>query len=218
MPISRSPTASSESTSVQGAIGGGLTDTVSARVAVLYQSRGDWIDNDFTGESDAMGGFDELAWRAQLLLEPSESFSALLNVHGRDIDGTSSIFRANVLGPGSDGFNSNYDRDSGLLRRGRQQSAVRGRTGRVAAARLRLRWRHDADLDHRVRENREQQPRRHRRWPRRGFPAPECKRRALPAGQHTGRGSLHPVPIADAGWHRRPGPVHAGVPLRLAGE
>ena len=59
-----------------------------------------------------MGGFDEFAWRGQLLLEPTESFSALFNVHGRDIDGTASIFRANVLGPGSDGFNSNYDRDS----------------------------------------------------------------------------------------------------------
>src|SRR5688500_4763594 len=66
-----------DSTNVQGAIGGGLTDSTSARVAVLYQSRGDWINNDFTGESDAMGGFDEFAWRAQLLLEPSESFSAL---------------------------------------------------------------------------------------------------------------------------------------------
>jgi iron complex outermembrane receptor protein len=101
-----------DSTSAQGAIGGGLTDTVSARVSVLYQSRGDWIDNDFTGESDAMGGFDEVAWRAQLLLEPTDSFSALFNVHGRDNDGTASIFRANVLGPGSDGFNSNYDRDA----------------------------------------------------------------------------------------------------------
>ena len=100
-----------ESTSVQGAIGGGLTDTVSARVALLYQSRADWIDNDFTGENDAMGGFDELAWRGQLLLEPSDSFRALFNIHGRDNDGTSSIFRANVLGPGSDDFNSNYDRD-----------------------------------------------------------------------------------------------------------
>jgi len=101
-----------DSTAVQAAIGGGLSDTVSARVAVLYQSRGDWIDNDFTGESDAMGGFDEFAWRGQLLLEPTDSFSALLNIHGRDNDGTSSIFRANVLGPGSDGFNSNYDRDA----------------------------------------------------------------------------------------------------------
>jgi iron complex outermembrane receptor protein len=101
-----------ETTNVQGAIGGGLSDTISGRLAVLYQSRGDWIDNTFTGQNDAMGSFDEFAWRGQLLLEPTESFSALLNVHGRDIDGTASIFRANVLGPGSDGFNSNYDRDS----------------------------------------------------------------------------------------------------------
>jgi len=101
-----------ESTNVQGAIGGGLSEAISARLAVLYQSRGDWINNDFTDENDAMGGFDEVAWRAQLLFEPTESFSALLNVHGRDIDGTASIFRANVLGRGSDGFNSNYDRDT----------------------------------------------------------------------------------------------------------
>ena len=118
---------------MQGAIGGGLTDTVSARVSVLYQSRGDWIDNEFTGESDAMGGFDEVAWRAQLLLEPTDSFSALFNVHGRDIDGTSSIFRANVLGPGSDGFNSNYDRDKVSYDGRAQQPAVRGRHRWVAA-------------------------------------------------------------------------------------
>ena len=101
-----------DTASVQGAIGGGLTDSVSARVAVLYQSRGDYIDNTFTGESDAMGSYEELAWRAQLLAEPSDAFRLLLNIHGRDNDGTSAIFRANVLGPGSDGFNSNYDRES----------------------------------------------------------------------------------------------------------
>jgi iron complex outermembrane receptor protein len=100
------------SMSFEGAIGGGFTDTMSFRLSALYHERDDWIDNDFTGENDAMGGYDEFAYRAQLLFEPSDSFSALLNVHGRDIDGTASIFRANVLGPGSDGFNSNYDRDS----------------------------------------------------------------------------------------------------------
>jgi iron complex outermembrane recepter protein len=47
-----------------------------------------------------------------LLLEPFDNFSALLNFHARDIHGTASIFRANVLGPGSNGFNSNYDRNS----------------------------------------------------------------------------------------------------------
>jgi iron complex outermembrane recepter protein len=95
----------------EGAVGGGMSDTVSFRLSALYHEREDWIDNDFTGENNAMGGYDEFAYRAQLLIEPSDAFSALLNVHGRDIDGTASIFRANVLGPGTDGFNSNYDRD-----------------------------------------------------------------------------------------------------------
>ena len=101
-----------DSTTLEGAVGGGLTDSLSARVSFLYHGRGDWIDNTFTGENDAMGGYDEFAYRAQLLIEPSDNFSALFNIHGRAIDGTASIFRANVLGPGSDGFNSNYDRDS----------------------------------------------------------------------------------------------------------
>jgi iron complex outermembrane receptor protein len=100
------------STTIEGAVGGGLNDTVSARVSAIYHERTDWIDNTYTGQKDAMGGFDEYAYRAQLLIEPSDNFSALLNIHGRDIDGTASIFRANVLGPGSNGFNSNYDRDS----------------------------------------------------------------------------------------------------------
>jgi outer membrane receptor protein involved in Fe transport len=98
------------SESVEAAVGGGLSDAVSFRLSALYHGRDDWIDNDYTGQKDAMGGYNEFAYRAQLLIEPSDSFSALLNLHGRDIDGTASIFRANVLGPGSDGFNSNYRR------------------------------------------------------------------------------------------------------------
>ena len=54
----------------------------------------------------------EFAFRAQVLFDPTDTISALLNLHARDIDSTASIFRANVLGPGSNGFNSNYDRDS----------------------------------------------------------------------------------------------------------
>ena len=125
------------SMSFEGAVGGGLTDAISFRLSALYQERDDWIDNNFTGENDAMGGYDEFAYRAQLLIEPSDTFSALLNIHGRDIDGTASIFRANVLGPGSDGFNSNYDRDSVSYDERQQQSAERQGHGRVAEARLR---------------------------------------------------------------------------------
>ena len=99
---------------VEGAIGGALNDagTVMGRFSILSQHRDDWIDNGFTGVSDAMGGFSELAWRGQLLLEASDDLSILLNVHGRDNEGTASIFRANILTAGSNSLNSNYDRDT----------------------------------------------------------------------------------------------------------
>lgn len=95
----------------EAAVGGGLTDQLSARVSVLSQNRGDYIDNGYTNEKDVLGGFHENAFRAQFLYEQS-GFSALLNVHGRDLDGTSSVFRANVFTQGSNKLNENYDRDT----------------------------------------------------------------------------------------------------------
>lgn len=95
----------------EGAVGGALGDNVAGRFSVLSQDRDDWIDNGFTGQADAMGGFDEKAWRGQLLFTPSDDFSALLSVHGRELDGTASIFRANVFTPGSNDLNGNFDRD-----------------------------------------------------------------------------------------------------------
>ena len=98
----------------EGAVGGALNDagTLMGRFSLISQNRDDWIDNAYTGQNDAMGGFSELGWRGQILLEPSEDLSVLLNVHGRDYDGTASIFRANVLTTGSNELNSNYDRDT----------------------------------------------------------------------------------------------------------
>ncbi|MGB5737764.1 MAG: TonB-dependent receptor, partial [Woeseia sp.] len=99
---------------VDAAVGGSLNanDTLMGRVSVLSQNRDDWIDNDFTGENDAMGGWNELAYRAQLLWTPSDELSALFNVHGRELkNGTASIFRANSVGPGNNSLNENYIRD-----------------------------------------------------------------------------------------------------------
>jgi iron complex outermembrane receptor protein len=97
---------------VEAAVGGGLGEDLSGRFSVLSQDRDDWIDNAYTGENDAFGGFDEKAWRAQLLFTPSEDFSAHLNVHGRELDGTASVFRANVFTRGSNDLNENFDRDT----------------------------------------------------------------------------------------------------------
>jgi iron complex outermembrane receptor protein len=96
----------------EGAVGGSLGEDLAGRFSVLSQDRDDWIDNNFTGQKDVIGGFDEKAWRGQLAYEPSEEFSALLSVHGRELDGTASVFRANVLSRGSNDLNQNFDRDA----------------------------------------------------------------------------------------------------------
>jgi len=95
---------------VEGAVGGGLADNVAGRFSFLSQQRDDYIDNAFSGEDDVIGGYDELAWRAQLLFTPIDDLEMLLNVHGRELEGTASIFRANVFTKGSNNLNQNYDR------------------------------------------------------------------------------------------------------------
>jgi outer membrane receptor protein involved in Fe transport len=96
----------------EAAIGGALIeDKLSARLSFFTQNREDWIDNAFTGQGDALGGFNETAGRLQFLYEPTDTFSALLNVHARSYSGTSAVFRANILSAGSNGLNRNFDRD-----------------------------------------------------------------------------------------------------------
>lgn len=95
----------------KAAIGGGISETVSARLSLLYQSQADWVDNKFTGEDDALGGHDTYAYRLQFLFEPNETFSALVNLHGWDVDGTARIFRANILKPGTNELTSDFEQD-----------------------------------------------------------------------------------------------------------
>ena len=95
----------------KAAFGGAITDTLSARVSLLFQSQSDWIDNGFTGENNALGGHRTGAFRMQFLWEPSERFNALLNFHGWDLDGTARVFRANILKHGSDEVASGFSQD-----------------------------------------------------------------------------------------------------------
>lgn len=97
---------------IEGAVGGGLTDNLAGRFSFLSQQRDNYIDNAFSGEDDIIGGYDELAWRAQLLFTPIDDLALLLNVHGRELEGTASIFRANVFTKGSNNLNQNYDRET----------------------------------------------------------------------------------------------------------
>jgi len=98
---------------VEAAVGGSLVpDVLAGRMSLLYRTRNNWIDNGFTKETNAMGEYSEMAGRVQLLWTPSENFSALFLAQVRDLDGTSSIFRANVFDTGSNRLNQNYDRNT----------------------------------------------------------------------------------------------------------
>lgn len=97
---------------LEAAFGGSLSpDTLAARVSFLYRTRDDWIANGFAGGGDVMGEFEEVAGRVQLLWTPNDDFDALLSLQARSMDGTASIFRANVFDTGSNELNQNFDRD-----------------------------------------------------------------------------------------------------------
>lgn len=97
---------------IEGAVGGGLTDQVSGRVAFIHQTRSDYVDNGFTGKRDAYEGFDTTAVRAQLLYESEADFTALLNLHGLSNEGSARLFRAGILTTGERGLNDAFDRNT----------------------------------------------------------------------------------------------------------
>jgi outer membrane receptor protein involved in Fe transport len=97
-----------DTSTVEGAYSVGISDEVSVRLSGLWQYRNDYIDNSFTGQKGALGGYEERAGRLQVLWEASDDFSALFNVHGRSFGGTAAIFRANIFSPGSNSLNGNY--------------------------------------------------------------------------------------------------------------
>ncbi|MEJ2188580.1 MAG: TonB-dependent receptor [Acidobacteriota bacterium] len=97
---------------VQAAVGFPISSTVSARLSAVYQSQNDWIENQYDpGPDQDLGAFDNTGYRAQLLWQPNEKFSGLLNLHGWDVDGTARIFRANIFVPGINDLVPGFDQE-----------------------------------------------------------------------------------------------------------
>lgn len=82
---------------------------LSSRVSGLYQRRDDFVDNSFSGGEAGFEEFEEFAGRVQFLWEPRQDFSALLNLHGRILDGGSRLFRANIIERGSNHLVDGFD-------------------------------------------------------------------------------------------------------------
>ena len=93
---------------VEGAVGGALSESVSARASVLYQRRDDTVRNTFAGPNDSFEGYDESAARVQFLYE-GDGFEALLGLHARHLNGTARLFRANLFKPGTNDLVDGFD-------------------------------------------------------------------------------------------------------------
>jgi len=95
---------------VEGALNVPISDQLAARVALQVQHRDDWVDNTLsTGPTQKMEGYDDRAARLQLLYKPRGDFSALFNVHARDLDGTARVFRANIIKSGTNDLVDGFD-------------------------------------------------------------------------------------------------------------
>ena len=112
------------SVNFEGAVSGSLVPSVlSARLSLLTQRRGDWVDNEHTGEKDVLGGHRDLAGRLQLLWTPTPELEAWFKYHTRDLDGTARLFRANILLQDEGDLVPDFARD-GIAHDGRNEQTL----------------------------------------------------------------------------------------------
>ena len=94
---------------IEGAINIPINDQLAQRISVLDQHRDNWVTDTAPGQTSKLGGYNENAIRYQLLYTPNADFNALLNLHEHQSEGSASLFRANIIQPGTDnlipGFN-----------------------------------------------------------------------------------------------------------------
>src|SRR5579859_1548914 len=91
-----------------------VENKLAMRVSLNEAYRDNWVHNDYAPNTRAqdVNGYTDLAGRVQFLFTPDADTSVLLNLHARDMFGTSTLFRANIEDPGSNnlvaGFEPNH--------------------------------------------------------------------------------------------------------------
>lgn len=93
------------------------SDTLSVRVAGLWNHRDDWVNNAYDApfakkDGKDLGNFDDFAGRVHVSWTPTDRLSTLLTLQARDYEGTGTMNRANVLSKGSNELNDRFDRDT----------------------------------------------------------------------------------------------------------
>ena len=122
----------------EGVVNMPISPTLAARLSMQSQNRDDRVTNTvpnaFTKEFE---GYNDHAARLQLLYKPHNQFSALFNVHARDMKGSAMLFRANIMKKGTNELVDGFDYDTYSTDGGNEQWL------KSQGANARLRW----DLD-----------------------------------------------------------------------
>ena len=119
----------------EGAVNVPLSPTVSLRVAAQSQNRDDWVKNaNPAGPTRELEGYNDNAARLQLLWTPNKDFSALANVHTRDLKGSARVFRANIIAPGTNNLVAGFDETQVF------QDGINSQDVKNTGGSLRLRW------------------------------------------------------------------------------
>jgi len=108
---------------IEGAVNFAFGQGWSARVSGLYQHRDDYVGNALSDDNDIYEGYDDRAARLQVQYE-NDDFSALFNVHMRNLDGTARLFRANIIEPGTNDLIDGFKADSPIFADGHNKQEL----------------------------------------------------------------------------------------------
>jgi len=120
---------------LEGAANLPLSGDWAARISAQNQRRGDWVDNTASGAvTPKTEGYRDSAVRAQVLYQPHAQFSALANLHFRDLDGSPRLFRANAIKRGTNDLADGFSTDTVAF------NGVNEQTLKQQGGSLRLKW------------------------------------------------------------------------------
>ncbi|WP_457417720.1 TonB-dependent receptor [Roseateles sp. P5_E7] len=120
---------------VEGAANLPLSGDWSARISAQNQRRADWVDNTAANAvTPKTEGYRDTAVRAQVLYEPHKQFSALANLHVRDLEGSPRLFRANAIKRGTNDLVDGFEADKVAF------NGVNAQTLKQTGGSLRLKW------------------------------------------------------------------------------
>lgn len=95
---------------LQAAVSGGLTDTLSAKLAVYYNDDQGGLVNQFDGRDH--GAYEQTIVRPVVAWRPSDTFELIARYEWQDIDNDGPSAQSHTNGNGIPGTPTNFDRDS----------------------------------------------------------------------------------------------------------